>query len=365
MKVVVAGGGVIGCSVAYHLQAAGAQVVLVERGKLAGEASGAAAGLIIPPDRAASPGPFRDICFASLDLYPETMATVQKVSGVDIQETESGILVVAESQARMPVLKAFAEWQRRSGFETEWVDGGRLRRMEPALSQHLLGAAYSPGARHVNPALVTRAFGGAAKTAGTDIREETVVTGFLRRDGRVAGVSTNLGEITGVDHVVLAAGPWTGALAGRLGVRLATPPMRGQMLSYAFDGLHHAVWGDEGYLVPKPGGVLYVGATVEDVGFRKTTTARGLAFLQRVGRNLVPQLRRQRPASAWAGLRPGSADGFPLIGRLPGWENVWVAAGHFRNGILLSPITGVLLRQMMFEGRTELDVSAFDPGRFD
>jgi len=116
--------------------------------------------------------------------------------------------------------------------------------------------------------------------------------------------------------------------------------------------------------VPKPGGIVYVGATVEDVGFRKTTTARGLAFLQRVGGSLVPALRRKRPASAWAGLRPGSADGFPLIGRLPGWDNVWVAAGHFRNGILLSPITGKLVTQMICEGGAEMDVSAFDPRRF-
>src|SRR5204863_5173809 len=128
---VVAGGGVIGCSIAYHLGKAGAQPVLLERGEPAGEASGAAAGLIIPPDRAAAAGPFRDICFASLDIYPEVMRQVQKESGIEVQDTESGILVVAETAERLPVLKAFAEWQARSGFETAWVEGYRLCEMEP------------------------------------------------------------------------------------------------------------------------------------------------------------------------------------------------------------------------------------------
>ncbi len=148
--------------------------------------------------------------------------------------------------------------------------------------------------------------------------------------------------------------------------------MRGQMLAYRAAPVRHIIWGEDGYLVPKPalsraegaGGFLYAGATVEDVGFRSKTTRRGLAGLRRMARRLVPALRYGEVASAWAGLRPGSPDGYPIIGRLPGWPNVYVASGHFRNGILLGPITGKLIAQLIIEGKTEMPLGPFSPSRF-
>jgi len=140
--------------------------------------------------------------------------------------------------------------------------------------------------------------------------------------------------------------------------------MRGQMLAYRSTAVRHAIWGENGYLVPKAGGVVFAGATVEDVGFRKKTTARALAGLRHMASALVPALRGAEVASAWAGLRPGSPDGLPIIGALPGRENVYVAAGHFRNGILLAPITGKLVSQLILEGQTEMSLKPFDPARF-
>ena len=136
------------------------------------------------------------------------------------------------------------------------------------------------------------------------------------------------------------------------------------MISYRSDGLRHAIWGEDGYLVPKAGGILYAGATVEDVGFRKRTTPRALASLRRMATALVPGLRRAQVAGEWAGLRPGSPDDLPIIGPLPQKENVYVATGHFRNGILLAPITGKLVSQLILEGRTEMTLEPFSPARF-
>ena len=363
MKAAVVGGGVIGCSVAYYLRKAGADVVLLERGELAGEASGAAAGLLILPDRAATPGPFRELCVASLEMYRELIPRIEKESGIDVRCLASGILVTAETPERAHTLRAFARFQRDQGDEADWVEGETLRALEPALSHKVLGAVYTAGDLNVDPGLVTNAIGRAAQRAGVEVRTGVEVTGFARSGKRLRGVQTSSGTVE-ADAVVLAAGPWTGALAGKLGFPLKTPPKRGQMIAYRTSAVRHAIWGENGYLVPKTGGFLFAGATVEDAGFRKHTTKRALAGLRAMASRLVPALRRAEAASAWAGLRPGSPDDMPVIGRLPGWENVFVAAGHFRNGILLAPVTGKLVTQLVLEGGTEMGLEAFGPERF-
>jgi glycine oxidase len=363
MKVVIAGGGVIGCAIAYYLTQAGVEAVVVERGELASEASGAAAGLLIPPDRAAAPGPFRDICLASLALYQPLIDRVGRESGVDVQPMAAGILIVAQTPGRVELLKAHARRQTENGVQTEWVEKEQLRELEPALTPKALGAAYSHGDLNVDPGQVTRALALAAKAGGADLQTGTMLTGFVGRGQRIIGVSTNEGEIT-ADAVVLAAGPWTEQLAMRLNAKVPTPPMRGQMIAYKSSELRHAIWGEDGYLVPKRGGVLYAGATVENVGFRKRTTPRALAGLRRMATELVPSLRRTEVESEWAGLRPGSPDDLPILGRLPKRQNVYVATGHFRNGFLLAPITGKLMTQLICGEKTEMSLKPFSPARF-
>ncbi len=363
-EVLIIGGGIIGCAAAYELSKAGAAVALLERGELGGAASGAAAGMLIPPPEAAPSGPFRDLCRASSALFPSLVPALRRETGIDVQYHASGMLMVAETEERAQALRAIVRWPASSGGLTlDWIEAEPLRRLEPALSPALPGAAYSPDQRHVNPGRLTQAFAQAAACRGAHLRQGTAVTGFLRRGDRVTGVRTPSGRIP-ADHLVMAAGPWTRMLARKLGVDVPTRPMRGQMLAYRATPLRHIISGDEGYLIPKPGGFLYAGATVEDVGFRPRTTARGLAWLRRMARALVPGLRYGQVASAWAALRPGSPDGLPIIGPLPGYDNVYVATGHFRNGVLLAPITGKLVAQLILEGQTEMPLAPFSPERF-
>ena len=389
MDVIVVGGGVIGCATAYELAKAGASVTLVESGEVAGQASGAAAGMLIPPPWAAPGGAFRDLCRASLDLYPRLVDDVQGETGIDVEYLAAGLLVVVQTEAAAQALRQVAQWRGKLLVELEWVEGEHLRRLEPALSPRLPGAGYAPDQHHVNPGRLTLALAQAAVARGARLRQGTRVLRLLTRADRVVAVRTSAegGSASGgsdgdiaADHVVLAAGPWTRMLARPLGVDLPVLPMRGQMLAYRTAKVRHVIWGDEGYLVPKPalrraegagaqtgarrGGFLFAGATVEDVGFRPRTTARGLAGLRRMARTLVPALRSAPVASAWAGLRPGSPDGLPVLGPLPGWRNVSVASGHFRNGVLLAPITGKLIAQLVLEGRAEMPLSPFNPGRF-
>jgi len=363
--VVIAGGGVIGCAAAYYLAKAGASVTLLEKGEVGGAASGAAAGMLVPPPWAAASGDFRELCLASLRLYPELVRSLQDETGIDVQYLGTGLLVPAESEAAAAALRQVARYGGDDVVRLEWVEGEPLRRLEPGLSPALPGAAYSPSQRHVNPGLLTQALARAAEARGAKLRQGEGVAGFARRGTRVAGVRAGRGDTIAAGHVVLAAGPWTGALARRLGAFVPTRPMRGQMLAYRSNAVRHMVWGEDGYLVPKAGGFLFAGATVEDAGFRPRTTARGLAGLRRMARSIVPALRHAEVASAWAGLRPGSPDGLPVIGRLPGWENVYVATGHFRNGILLGPVTGKLIAQLIAGGEpAEVPLAPFRPERF-
>jgi glycine oxidase len=142
--------------------------------------------------------------------------------------------------------------------------------------------------------------------------------------------------------------------------------MRGQMLAFGRmqTPIHQPVWGARGYVLPRANGLVFAGSTVEDVGFRIRTTKAGLAGVRRAAFEIVPQLRHAREHFSWAGLRPGSPDGLPMMGPLPGWENVTVAGGHFRNGILLAPITGQLIGELITEGRASEALGPFDPGRF-
>jgi glycine oxidase len=169
------------------------------------------------------------------------------------------------------------------------------------------------------------------------------------------------------DYIVLAAGAWTGPIAKNLGATIPTFPVRGQMLAYGRMNtpIGRPIWGMRGYVLPRANGLVFAGATVEHAGFRIRTTKAGLASVRRAAFELVPQLRHATEHFSWAGLRPGSPDGLPIMGALPGWGNVTVATGHFRNGILLAPITAELLAPLITEGRVPEALAPFDPGRFD
>ena len=363
--VVIVGGGIIGCASAYYLSKAGASVTLLERDEVAGAASGAAAGILVSPPEALPSATFGDLCRAGVDAYPSLVDALRDETGIDVQYLDSGILLPAWSEQWAQALRALARWSASGGgLNLEWVEGSPLRMLEPALADSVLGAAYSPHGHHVNPGLLTQALARAAAGRGAVVRQATAIVGFLRDGDRVAAVRTSNGDTIAADHIVLAAGPWTRPLARRLGVDVPTRPMRGQMLAYRSTAVRHIVWGENGYLVPKAGGFLFAGATVEDVGFRPGTTLQGLAQVRRMALAIAPALRYPEVASDWAGLRPGSPDGHPIIGRLPGIDNVFVATGHFRNGILLGAITGRLIAQLVTQGRTELPLEPFSPSRF-
>jgi len=364
MDVVIVGGGVIGCAIAYYLAQAGVPVAVLERGEVGGEASGAAAGMLAPLGDAPDAGPFLDLCLASLRLFPSLAEALRDETGIDIEYLPSGILRPALTDRETERLRELLGWQRRSGLALEWLEADALRRLEPRLAA-ACGAIYSPQEHQVSAHRLTQAFAQAATARGAVLHQGVAVTGLVTSGSRVVGVRTRDGRMA-AGQVVLAAGPWTAALGRQLGANLPVRPVRGQMLAFAdfSSPLRHILWAEEGYLVPKANGFLFAGATVEEVGFRKRTTVRALAGLRRMAKTLVPSLAYAEVTTSWAGLRPGSPDGLPILGPVPGWQGVSVGSGHFRNGILLAPITGRLMAQWVTRGRTEMSLEAFTPSRF-
>lgn len=364
--VVIVGGGVIGCAIAYYLAGAGARVAVFERSEVGGEASGSAAGMLAPLADASEGGPFFDLCLASLSLFPALTEALRDETGIDIEYLPSGILRVATTEAEEAELRSALRREPESALGLEWVDAKTLRRLEPRLRPDARGAVYSAQEHQVNASRFTQALARAAEARGVAFFQGVAVTSFVTEGDQVIGLRTQEGTV-GADLVVLAAGPWTASLGRRLGVNLPVRPMRGQMIAFPdFNSpLRHVAWNGDGYLVPKANGFLFAGATVEDVGFRKRTTTRGLAGLRRMATTLVPSLAYLEVATSWAALRPGSPDGHPIIGPLPGWRGVSIASGHFRNGILLAPITGRLMAQLLLEGKTEFPLEPlFNPARF-
>jgi len=362
--VIIVGGGVIGCAIAYYLAQAGVQVTILERGEVGGEASGASAGLLAPLELSLESSSLLDLCLASLPLHPPLADTLREETGIDVEYLRSGILRVALSDEDADDLRALVGRQRAEGV-MEWVGPEALRGLEPRVAA-ARGGVYSPQYHQVNAHRLTQALAQAAVARGAALRQGVVVTGFVTNGSRVMGVRTGEGRLM-AEQVILAAGSWTAALGRRLGLTLPVKPMRGQMLAFPdfSSPLRHILLGKNGgYLAPKANGLLFVGSTVEDVGFRKNTTAKGLAGLRRMAATLVPSLAYAEVASDWAGLRPGSPDGLPILGPVPGWEGLSVASGHFRKGILLAPITGRLMAQWLTEGRGETSLDAFSPARF-
>ncbi len=369
-EVVIAGAGIIGCAIAYELSRKGASCLLLDSRRLGMAATNAAAGILAPLAEFQRPDALVHLGLTSLRLYPQWVQRLQEdVPDIDVEFASNGVLRVAFDQEEMAELRTGLRYQEELGVELIELDGAMVREVEPRLSPQIVGGVLCPEEGQVSNQMFTLALSRAARQRGTRVIERCPVLGFRTRDGRVTAVRTPEGELA-CDRLVLAAGPWTRPLARKLGVEVPTRPVRGQMLAMGgmVTPIRRAVWGGRGYLrgylVPRANGLVFAGATVEEVGFRIRTTKRGLAQVRRAAVGLVPQLRHAGEQFAWAGLRPGSPDGLPILGPLPGWENVTVATGHFRNGILLAPITGQLIAQAIVEGRAGEALAPFDPARF-
>ena len=361
--VVVVGGGSMGCAVARTLALGGAQVTLLERAVPGAEASSAAAGILGAQGEADSPGPFLDLCVRSRELYPAWAEALREETGVDIGYRRSGLLHVAHDEPEAVVLGARVERQLAAGFSAQVLDRKEVLAIEPAIDPTVLGAVFFPDDGQVDPRRLTRALSLSAARAGARVRSGAVVRRIHHEGGRVTGVDVD-GALIGADAVVLAAGAWSSLVPGAELPERAVKPARGQILAVETRTpiLGAVAYSAAGYVVPRLDGTVLVGSTLEMVGYDKAVTVGGLAALTEIAVGIAPALRDAVVTGMWAGFRPHTDDMLPILGRTP-TVGLFLATGHYRNGILLTPATAELLAALILEGEAPIDLEPFSVAR--
>jgi glycine oxidase len=362
--VIIVGGGIIGCSVAFFLAKAGVRPLVLERGQVGCEASSGAAGMLTAQAHTDEPGPLFDLKLASRALYEGLAVELRQRTDLDIEYRRLGHLVPALTEAEVAAVKERVAWQAARGLSAEWLDAKEARALEPGLAPDVLGAGWFPEDHHVNNTAVTQALASAAMRLGGEVRTDCAVLDLAREGEQVTGVRT-AEETIPAAAVILCAGSWTQAFEGAAGIPLPIVPAKGQMVVGRLDppALRHVVYGTLAYAIPRATGEHIIGSTVEFVGYDKRVTLEGLTGILQGITRLVPALHEAAMVTNWACLRPAAPDGLPLLGRVPGRPGLVVATGHFRNGILLAPVTGKLIAELIVHGRSPIPLEPFRPDR--
>jgi glycine oxidase len=362
-SVIVVGGGIIGCATAYELAKAGSKVTLFERATPGAEASSAAAGLLTVGGARRS-GPFQKLALDSWARYPDIVRELRDLTGVDVEHMTAGTLYPLFDRGEWAEAEEQLRWPLAKEMGMRVVEGKELRDMEPGLSPDVKAALFVRGDHWVNNQRLVTAYASAAAGRGVALRTGVEVSQLLADGRRVTGVVA-AGERFEADCVLLAAGAWSAPLAASLGLHLPVVPVRGQMVAVSNIPalLRHAVHGSHGYLTPRPSGELLIGATVEHVGFERAVTAEGLAYLLNGAIAVLPAIQSRPITRTWCGFRPGTPDDMPVLGPWPDLDGLFVATGHYRNGILLAPATAALMTQAILGGGTHDLIKPFLPDR--
>ncbi len=382
--VMIIGGGVIGCAIAYYLSKEGVSVMVVERGEIGGQASGAAAGLLAPLGPLSGPGTLADFLLAGFALFPELVESLEAETGLKLDYRRTGALrIVREHPKRVARLKKRWESWQALGLEMHWLSGEEARQLEPQLSPEVCAAVYAPAEAQIRAPQLVRAFAQAAQGRGAVMRTHTEVVGVESQGASVTGVRTDGGDVLHCRSLVLAAGAWAACCGEWLGVgreawagasrvptipglsTLPVSPLRGQLISLRQPSvqLQHIIFGEATYLVPGREAVI-VGATREEADFQVAVTEEGIGWLQESAGRLVPRLAEGERIAAWAGLRPKTPDNQPILGALPGWENVLIAVGHNSIGIMTGALTGQVMAELLITGQMPQVARPFTLERF-
>lgn len=358
--VVIIGGGVIGLSLAYELSGRGVRVSVLERGELGREASWAGAGILPPGNPSGAADTLALLRAHSSVLYKQWSERLREETGIDNGYRRCGGLEVAVEEEDAAGLRAAADLWTAEGIEAEAVSAASLADLEPALGKRIRLAYHLPGMAQVRNPRHLKALAGACAARGVELRTGVPVEGFECAGGRARAVRTAEGNVGG-EGFVAASGAWTRSLLAGAGIEVRVKPIRGQIVLLNTPGplLRRVVVEGPRYLVPRPDGRLLIGSTEEDAGFDKRTTPGGVRGLLEFAFRLVPGLDAAHFERAWAGLRPASADGLPYLGVVPGMKNLFVAAGHFRSGLQMSPATAVVMAQLLLGERPLIPLEPF------
>ena len=362
--VVIVGGGVVGLSIAYELARAGVGSTVLDRDRLGGGASWAGAGLIPAESERTNGSPMIALRSRSARLYPEWSDALRAETGIDNGYRKTGGVDVAATPAEEAALQAMAGRWRVEGITFERLAPSDFARVEPALNPALRVAYYLADRAQVRNPRHLKALAAACLARGVILRPGVASLGFDGNHGRIDAVRTLEGAIP-CGTLIIAAGAWSGGLLDGLGVRVPTPPLKGQIVLLRSDRplLRRIVEHGKNYLVPRDDGRILIGATEDDSGFDARPTALGSESLIAEAISLCPILAEADVELTWAGLRPGSIDTRPTIGRAPEYANLIIATGHKRAGLQLSPATAEAVVNLLLDRPPRVPLDAFRPGR--
>jgi glycine oxidase len=364
---IVVGGGIIGVAVAFEFARRDLRVAVLDRQQLMQEASWAAAGMLSPAPDCPAAIPLVPLGRASLALYPNFIDAVEDASGISSGFRSGGAIEAICSRDAERELSTLVALHRGLGLACEPLPLDEALAMEPSLGREVRAAAFLPDECSVSPRALSAALLSAATSAGVSSFPGMEIVALALEGEKCIGVKTSLGDIFHAEQVVLAAGCWT-SLIPEVASHAPTLPLRGQMaaLRHAGKPIRHVLRAEGVYLVPRgmdsPQTVV-VGSTIENAGFEKRVTSGGIENILSAANELVPELAHAEIVETWCGLRPGTPDQLPILGPAE-VKGLTFATGHYRNGILLAPITAKLTAEWITDRRTSLDWEVFSPMRF-
>ncbi len=355
----------MGCVVALRLAQRGLRVTVVERGVPGAEASSAAAGILGPQWESDAPGPLLDLGLASRSLYPAFADELRNLTGMDIGYRRCGLIELALDAEADAALAQRQVWQTQLGLNAEFLSGPRALALEPGLGAAVCAGLYMPDEATVNPRTMARALSQAAAAVGVKFVQGHYVRRVDVTGGRVQGVELD-GESLAADAVVVAAGSWSALVEGGGVAAPVVRPARGQALSVQMRPplfRHVLAPYRAGYLVARDDGMAVIGSTLEMVGYRKEVTVEGIASILQTATQVLPGLGPLPITETWANFRPYTNDHLPVLGTT-NVEGLFLATGHHRYGILLTPITGQLLADQITGASSAIDLAPFSVARF-
>jgi glycine oxidase len=366
--VLLIGGGIIGLSLAWDLARHGRSVQVIDQGEIGREASWAGAGMLPPAKQSPGQHPTEQLRGLASELHPEWAAELTAATGIDTGYRRCGALHLAKTSGEAAALAAWANLSREEGITVERLSLSELAALEPNIAtagKAAPAAAYLlPDEAQLRNPRHLKALLAACTKLGVTITPHTAAIGFTTAGGELTEIETASGPLQARQYC-FTAGAWTGALLQRNGIAAGILPIRGQMVLFGCEEppLTRMVNVGSRYLVPRDDGHVLAGSTEEEVGFDKRNTAEAISDLTHFARGLVPLLHEARIEQTWAGLRPGSFDGLPFLGKLPGLANAFIAAGHFRLGLYLSPATALVMSQLLRGQQPKIDLAPFRVGR--
>ncbi|MGY4691257.1 glycine oxidase ThiO [Salibacterium sp. K-3] len=362
--VLVIGGGINGSSIAYQTASRNRRTAVLEKTTTGAEASSAAAGMLGAQSEMKEYSPFFEFARQSRDMFPDLIPELEEKSGTAVSYVCNGMLKVADTPAEKSRLEQMYYFQKQAGEQVEWLEPEQVKAVDKSVAEGHFGALYIYGDGQVKAPELTRAYAGAAVREGADFYEYTPVLRFILDGSRVTGVETPQGYFY-ADQIVLAGGAWSRFIPPFGGQLPPLIPVKGECV-----GLHSrepilekTVHASDFYIVPKPGGSIIIGATEREGEMGKEVSAEAVQTLLHKACRLVPGLSRASWERTWSGVRPQSLDGKPYLGQTA-FDGLWMAAGHYRNGILLSALTGKWMAEVLEGDAAETEwLTAFSPQR--